>query len=45
MNTNSRVEARDSVLSDLRHEIFGPKKSELFIGSPLSLENGVLVCT
>jgi hypothetical protein len=43
VNTNSRVKARDSVLSDLRHEIFGPKKSELFIGSPLSLENGVLV--
>jgi hypothetical protein len=43
VNTNSRVNARDSVLSDLRREIFGPEKSELFIGSPLSLENGLLI--
>ena len=40
---NSRVAARDLVLTDLRREIYGPIPSELFYGSPLSLENGLLI--
>jgi hypothetical protein len=43
MTMNSRVAARDSVLTDLRREIYGPIQSELFYGSPLSLENGLLI--
>ena len=42
---NSRVDARDTVLSDLRREIHGPIPGELFIGSPLTLDNGILVMT
>jgi hypothetical protein len=45
LNANSRVDARDSVLSDLRREIHGPIPGELFIGSPLILDNGLLVMT
>jgi hypothetical protein len=43
--TNSRVDARDSILTDLRREIHGPIPGELFIGSPLTLENGLLIMT
>jgi hypothetical protein len=42
---NSRVNARDTVLSELRREIHGPIPGELFVGSPLTLDNGILVMT
>jgi hypothetical protein len=38
--SNSRVEARSVVVSELRREIFGPEPAELYIGSPLLLEQG-----
>lgn len=42
---NSRVDARDTVLRELRREIHGPMPGELFVGSPLTLDNGILVMT
>jgi hypothetical protein len=42
---NSRVDARDTVLTELRREIHGPIPGELFVGSPLTLDNGILVMT
>jgi hypothetical protein len=37
---NSKVEARGSVVSELRREIYGPLPTEVSIGSPLVLEQG-----
>lgn len=42
---NSRVDARDAVLRELRREIHGPIPGELFVGSPLTLDKGILVMT
>ena len=38
--SNTKVEARTSVISELRREIYGPLPSEISIGSPLVLEQG-----
>ena len=38
--SNTKVEARTSVISELRREIYGPLPSEISIGSPLVLEHG-----
>jgi len=40
---NPRVDARESVLDELRREIHGPIPGELYIGTALTLENGLLV--
>ncbi len=45
MIANSRVVARETVLSELRREIHGPVPGELFIGSPLTLNDGLLSMT
>jgi hypothetical protein len=36
--SNSKVEARTTVISELRREIYGPLPGENFIGSPLVIE-------
>jgi hypothetical protein len=38
---NSKIEAREEVISELRREIFGPISGEKFVGSPLDLDQGV----
>jgi len=38
--SNSKVEARATVISELRREIYGPLPREISIGSPLVLEQG-----
>ena len=38
--SNTKVEARTSVISELRREIYGPSPSEISIGSPLVLDQG-----
>jgi len=42
---NSKVEARSSVIAELRREIYGPLPTEIHVGSPLVLEQGIYKLT